>query len=483
MSENRQTFQKSSVIAKVMTDLSTVDFKKIIQRRDPKYDGRFYFGVKTTKIYCRPVCPAKPKPENIVIFKSCTEAENQGFRPCLRCHPDTMPGIKWQGGTIQSVARALHLMETSLDWDQSLPQLANRLGLSDRHLRRLFDEHLGASPIEILTTKRLHLARQLVKDTQKSFSEIAFAVGFQSVRRFNEAFKTRYRSTPSEHRKKGIHRSTADQLTIHLPVRAPLDWTSLLAYLKRHEVYGIESISEKQYTRFLSQSSFFTATFNQKQHCLEINLSGVQLRDLRKVLGKIQILFDLNHTPSHLPGKYSADGIRAPGCFDPFETAISIVLSQLISTEAAKNKLKQLILEFGQCSGNVHGMDIYHFPTPDVLASASIEKIGTTKVRANAIRELSKLISEKRIDLSQHTSFQETRTQLTNIKGIGPWTAEMISMRCLGDSDAFPRNDLVIAKALASKQFSEQDWISQRSYLTHLIWRNTTNFKETANDL
>lgn len=467
----------------VMAELNTNDLKKIIQRRDPKYDGRFYFGVKTTKIYCRPVCPAKPKQENIVILKSCAEAENQGFRPCLRCHPDTMPGIKWHGGTIQSVARALRLIESSFDSEQSITHLAERVGLSDRHLRRLFEEHLGAPPIEILTTKRLHLAKQLVKETKKPLSEIAFAAGFQSVRRFNEAFKKRYRTTPTEHRSKLTGEPNSDQICLHLPIRGPYDWKNTLAYLQRHETFGLEKIANDQYSRFLNAQSSFTASYNSKRQQLDVTLIGVPLSEVRDLLPRIQNLFDLHHTPAHLPGRYANDGIRVPGSFDSFESAISIILSQLISTQAAKEKLKQLTLEFGILLGTSQGQPVYQFPKPEVLKHAPIEKVGTTKARAEAIRQLAHAVDSQEIDLSRSTDLLHTKKSLLKIKGIGPWTAEMIAMRCLGDSDAFPHNDLLVAKALASKLFSVDDWTSQRAYLTHLIWRTSTIKPEDTHEL
>lgn len=426
------------------------DFRQIIKRRDPRYDGRFYFGVKTTKIYCRPVCPAKPKPENMVFFKSQSEAEANGYRPCKRCYSDLAPGSKLLEGTAATVSRALKIIDHSAGEDLTVEILADKLGMTDRHLRRLFEEHLGASPVEIMITKRLHLARQLLTETKSPVSEIAFAVGFQSLRRFNEAFRKLYHVPPTEFRKSNL---SDKGLKFKLLVRAPYDWKTMLAFLDRHTTFDQEIVEKNSYTRFIGSGSA-TVTYNGKNE-LEVVLKAIPVSETKDVLMRLKNLFDVTHTPDLVPTK--SKGIRIPGAFDEFETAVSIIVGQLISTSQAKQKMKMLVETFG--------LD------PKVLMKAEIEKIGMTKIKAGAIRELARMVEKGEIDLTRAADLEETRKKLIAIKGIGPWTVEMIAMRCLGDSDAWPAKDLIIDRAIKLKLEKEKNWSTFRGYLTHYLWR------------
>ena len=223
-----------------MKQLTNSDYQQIILRRDPRYDGRLYFGVTTTKIYCRPVCPARPKPENIVIYKSTSEAEKAGCRPCLRCRPDLAPGNKFINPGKDFARDGLRLIEESTSGKESVASISGILGISGRHLRRVFGEQLGASPIEIMQTRKLHLAKHLLLETREPIIDIAFATGFNSIRRFNEAFQAAYRTTPSKIRtgdRSKIHHG--DGLLLTLMVRKPYDFSSVLAFLKRHAAQGI----------------------------------------------------------------------------------------------------------------------------------------------------------------------------------------------------------------------------------------------------
>lgn len=428
------------------------DYKKIIQRRDPRFDGRFYFGVKTTKIYCRPVCPAKPKPENMVFFRSQSEAEAQGYRPCKRCYSDIAPGSKLLEGTMKSVWRGLQIIDETPGEDLTVELLADKLGMTDRHLRRLFDEHLGASPVEIMITRKLHLARQLISETEASLSEIAMAVGFRSIRRFNEAFKHLYHASPSEYRKNKT-KKTSGMMKLKLMVRTPYDWGTMMAFLDRHTTYGVEIVQNNTYIRFVGEGSV-TVSYEGAGE-LHVHLDKIPLTEVKGILNKIKNLFDVGHTPKLLPVR--SKGIRIPGAYDEFETAVCIVIGQLISTAQAKAKIKTLMETFG--------MD------PAVLKDAEIEAIGMTKVKAGAIRELSRLYLAGEINLTRSADLELERKKLLAIKGIGPWTVEMIAMRCLGDSDAFPAKDLIINRVMEKKLEKEKDWATLRGYLTHFLWR------------
>lgn len=458
-----------------MKTLTTDDLKRIINRRDSRYDGRFYFGVKTTEIYCRPVCPAKPKPENIVIFKSASEAESHGYRPCLRCRPDVAPGSKFLQGTVNSVSRALRIIDETAEENMDVMTLAEKVGMTDRHLRRLFDEHLGASPIEILVTKRLHLARQLIVQTPRPITEIALAVGFKSIRRFNEAFKKLYKVPPSELRKKASASVEKNVLTLSIPVRLPFDWKLVAAYLTRHETFGVEQVSSESYTRFVPTEDGYATLeirFDEKNRALKIKAMDLPLSKMRTTIAMLKHLFDTEHNPNHLPnGRIKTQGVRIPGCFDGYEVAVSIILGQLVSTEHAKAKVKDLVLRYGTKLNKTE--EIYVFPTPKILSDAAIEELGITRIKAGAIRSLSRSVMTGEIQLSPTADPEVMRKKLLAIKGIGPWTVEMIAMRCLGDSDAFPSNDLIVERAIKNKTIKSEEWASFRAYLVHCLWRDS----------
>lgn len=447
--------------------------KKIIARRDPRYDGRFYFGVRTTRIYCRPTCPAKPKPENIILFKSVTEAEANGFRPCLRCRPDVAPGSRILDGTWNTVSRALRFIQHSTADELNVESLAETLGVTSRHLRRLFDEHLGASPIEIMITQRLHFAKQAVQETTLPISEIAFASGFQSLRRFNEAFKVRFHKSPKEYR--ALKSAAGDRIVLRMSVHAPYDWDTVLNYLRRHETFGIEQVDELVYRRYLAfGESFGSFEVSQSKHMnyLDVTFLNVPLSEVRVTLARIKILFDTDHNPVHLSSSHSLEprGIRVPASFEPFETAVSIILSQLVSTEQAKKRLKTLVERCGRQISR--DPVVFEFPTPEALAQASLETLGLTRTMAGAIREFSSAVACGAINFKVPVDFADATASLLMVKGIGPWTAQMIAMRCFGNPDAFPATDLIVQRAVEQKIVEVSEWSSLRSYLTHCLWRD-----------
>lgn len=459
-----------------MTILREEDFKRIIARRDKRFDGRFFFGVKTTRIYCRPVCPVKPKPENILIFRSAAEAENGGYRACRRCRPELAPDSRFLDGTLNTVSRALRIISDSGVNDLKVDVLADSLGVSERHLRRLFDQYLGASPSEVLLTQRLHFAKRLAESTRLPFHEIAFMSGFQSLRRFNEAFKERFHCAPSRLRKGG---AKAKDSAFHLKVtvRLPYDWFHVLAYLSRHECYGTEKIVKGNYLRFVPVGNRFgtiSVSHVRNEESLKVSFQGIPLSNVKILLRSIENLFDTRHNPAHLPAPSIAktNGIRVPGCFDPFEVAVSVILSQLVSTERAKLKLKALVKKFGRKIGSTEQGEVFEFPSPKILAEVDVASIGIARVKAQAIQSLAAAIRDKEINFQLPLDFSEIAEKLLAIKGIGKWTAEMIAMRCFGNPDAFPRADLIVKRALDKKLVRESDWSSSRAYLAHFLWRD-----------
>ncbi|GFO69261.1 AraC family transcriptional regulator [Geomonas limicola] len=472
-----------------MDELFATALHQALTARDPRHDGRFYYGVTTTGIYCRPVCPARPKPEHVRFFKSKAEAERAGYRPCLRCRPDLSPSCSQWQGTAAVVARALTIMEREATESDSLGVLAERLGISDRHLRRLFREHLGASPIEVAISRRLHLARQLLSQTSLSVTDIALASGFNSLRRFNDAFTGTYQRTPSEFRKASPQQpGCPETITLHLPYLPPYDWNTLLRYYARHEVFGTDVVEDGWYLRQLGTPqgpSLVRVRHLPEKACLEVSLTLHSFSDLRPTVAAVRDAFDLDHNPLLIvPGSAEASvpalaalagGIRIPGAFDPLEIAVSVILGQLVSTVQGRRNLQKLVERFGTPVPNpLHPRLTHRFPTAEILAREDLSVLGFTKVRAAAINELARAFLEGRLTLSRSCDLAATRQALARIRGIGPWTVEMIALRCLGDPDAFPATDLVLARALAASPFRPDELRPWRGYFALALWKAQT---------
>lgn len=279
---------------------------KIVCARDKRYDGRFYCGVRTTGIYCRPICPARPKLENMNFYRSATEAENNGFRACLRCRPDLAPNSTQWDGTAATVARALSMIARGEADEASVEQLADRLGVSDRHLRRLFAEHVGASPIEVAASKRLHLAKQLITQSNLPMTEIAFASGYQSIRRFNEVFKQTFRVAPSALRRASTDSSTsaADFIRLNIPVIAPFDADHIFGFLKNHCVMGVETMEDHTYKRAFSAKKslgLIKVTYQPKASQLTAEVAVSDNTCLKLCIERVRDLFDARLNPhAHL---------------------------------------------------------------------------------------------------------------------------------------------------------------------------------------
>lgn len=395
--------------------------------------------------------------------------------------------MQWDG-TAAIVGRALTMISRGEADDVSLDRFAGKLGVTDRHLRRLFEEHVGASPIEVATSKRLHLAKQLLTQSTLSVTEVAFASGYKSIRRFNEAFKEKFRAAPSL-----VRRSigkTADKnsnfIRIEIPVIAPFDWDHIFGFLNNHGAQGVESFAVGRYRRCFSIEKAVGAIevgYEPKKAQLSAIISISDTTYLRGAIERVRDLFDARLNPhAHINDLSPKDsiaayylnelGIRVPGAWEPFETAICIVLGQLVSVEQARFKVKKLVEQFGTKVSNPIFDDCTHlFPSARILADADFSKIGVTKVREHALRELSRQVLSKKIDLSRSADIEKTKTQLLTIKGIGPWTVEMIAMRCLGDANAFPQTDLIVKRALEHHKKDKGDWSPWNAYIALTLWK------------
>lgn len=455
-----------------MPGLSRQNLYKAVLARDPRFDGRFFMGVRTTGIYCRPICPARPLLKNIHFYRSAAEAEVAGFRPCKRCRPDLSPSSpQWQG-TDAIVKRALRLISQGEADALDLEAFASKLGVSGRHLRRLFEEHVGASPVEVISAQRLHLARLLLNQTSLPVTKVAFASGFRSIRRFNHAFLSRYKKSPKAFR--GAN-SAGKELLFTLPVLEPFDWGYLIQFLRAHQIFGVEKVSEQRYERLILGATPGRLSVEKNDSGLLVKMEGIEAGQIRGLLARVRHLFDLDHNPAWASGgttPKNLDGIRIPGAFSGFETAISIILGQMVSVEMAGQKMRKLVEQFGEEIESPYSGLHRAFPTPERLSAADFSNIGVTRVRSDAIREISRLVHIGELKLDRSAPLEATRARLSEIRGIGPWTVEMIAMRCLADPDAFPSGDLIVKRALENHGIEHEPWQPWRAYLSLWIWKN-----------
>ena len=316
---------------------------------------------------------------------------------------------------------------------------------------------MGASPIEVEVSHRLHLARQLLAQTARPVTEIAFASGFGSLRRFNSAFLERYQASPSDYRKTGNAQGSG--ITLNLSVLEPYDWDSLYAFIARHAVRGLEECAHGEYRRCLPNGG--AVVVSRGVGCLHVKLEGSEVSEVRGVLARVRNLFDVDHNPAALPRP--ARGVRIPGCWNSFETAVGVIVGQVVSAASARAILSKLVGKHGAPG---------QFPLPATLARADLSNLGLSRAKARAVQGLANAVESGSVILDRSAPLEETRAALSAIPGCGPWTRELIALRCLGDPDAFPASDLALARALQSGLGNLERWRPWRSYLTLLLWKN-----------
>lgn len=450
--------------------------------RDPRFDGRFFIAVRTTAIYCRPICPApSPKEENVEYYPSAAAAVQAGYRPCLRCRPEASPGTPAWLGTSATVSRALRLIgESALD-DGGVESLAERLGVGSRHLRNLFVEHLGAPPVAVAQTRRVHFAKKLIDETSLPFTEVAIAAGFGSIRRFNFVFQRMYGRTPTELRRL-VRKRTEDEKECYrfrLPFRPPYDWPSILDFLSARATPGVERVSDGAYHRTIELNGIAgEIEVRLGSNALDLWVRFPETRMLFLIVERVRRLFDLAAEPSEIERHLGRDpllterlrrrpGLRVPGAWDGFELAVRAILGQQISVKGASTLAGRIASAFGKPYG-----DAFLFPLPDALAEAPIEKCGVTPARAQSIRALaSSPLSREAIGLAEpHLA------RLEAIPGIGNWTSQYVAMRALGEPDAFPSADLVLLRAAGCRDTKELEarsgaWKPWRAYAAMHLWQ------------
>lgn len=468
---------------------------------DTRFDGRMFVGVASTGIYCRPICRVKmPKIENCSFYSSAAAAEAAGFRPCLKCRPELAPGSSPADASRRLARKAALMIEEDALSDSSISKLADSLGITDRHLRRIFSSEFGVSPVQYLQTRRLLLTKNLLTDTKLPITDVAFTAGFGSLRRFNDLFKESYKLTPTALRK---NKETSDlntnqDITLRLGYRPPYNWEQLLSFLALRALPGVESVEDNTYRRTVSMQHASTTIYgwlsvenNSQKNMLLLTISPSLIPVISKLLSRIRVLFDLDCEPFEIYDRLSVmnehitglcvPGTRLIGCFDPFEMSVRAVLGQQITLKAAKTLAARMATTFGKEIVTPYKDLTYLFPDSKTICNlnAPIEDqlgpIGITKTRARAILALAQALEKGALTLSPYADVQKEIAYLLTLPGIGPWTADYIAMRALNWPDAFLHTDYGVKKALHGMSREKilsisESWRPWRSYAMMNLW-------------
>jgi AraC family transcriptional regulator of adaptative response / DNA-3-methyladenine glycosylase II len=471
---------------------------RAIATRDVRFDGRLFIGVKTTGIYCRPICPARtPKRENVTFWPSAASAQEAGFRPCLRCRPEISPDAAAWRGTSNTVSRGLALIaEGGLDGDAGMSALCERLGVGERQLRRLFDKHLGAPPITVAQTRRVLFAKQLIHETQLPMTSIALASGFGSVRRFNDAFRKLYRRPPSELRRQSVGRAALSTVTIRLGYKPPYDWDAILSFLAARTIAGVELVDKNRYARTIElDGAFGSVEVTPGKNHLVATIRFPQVQSLLSVVARLRRLFDLDADVETIGRHLSGDealapliarrpGLRTPGAWDGFELAVRAILGQQITVTGARALAVKIVERAGtDISADMSGDDRLNrvFPSAMRIARTDLSTLGMPRARIAALTGLAQAVTENSKLLEPAGSFDETIARLVALPGFGPWTAQYWALRALRDSDAFPAADVALLRSPAVAKEGKrpspkalleraESWRPWRAYAAQHLW-------------
>ena len=481
--------------------MSQAAFERARLSRDARFDGRFFVGVKTTGIYCRPICPATPpKSENVAFFPTAAAASEAGFRPCLRCRPECAPGTPAWAGTSTTVSRGLRLISEGALEDGNVEHLADRLGVTSRHLRRLFTRHVGASPLAVAHTQRLHFAKRLIDQTTMPMSEIALVSGYGSVRRFNDAFRQTYGRSPRELRRKNEAQANESQsgITLRISYRTPFDWKSLLGFFSARAIPGVEQIVGDTWARTIvldGHAGIIEVSDDARSNNLDLAVYGATTQHLFEIVQRTRQVFDvdapvdaiaavLGRDPVLKPLQKRQRGVRVPGAWDGFELLVRAIVGQQVSVAAATTLAGRIARRYGTSVGVETGRDTAApttlFPTPQTLMRARFNDMGLVGSRIATIRRVAGAVARGALTFEGSQDHDEFCRQLTAIKGIGEWTAEYVAMRALKHPDAFPASDLGLLRAFdeperprmkpAELRERAETWRPWRSYAALLLW-------------
>jgi AraC family transcriptional regulator of adaptative response / DNA-3-methyladenine glycosylase II len=459
---------------------------RALETRDRRFDGRFFTGVVTTGIYCRPVCPARtPRRRNTVFFPSAAAAEGAGFRACRRCRPEASPGSPAWLGTSATVARALRLISLGAA-DSGIEPLASRLGIGARQLRRLFREELGAAPLEIAQTRRTHFASELLAETRLPITEIAHASGFRSLRRFQEVFRETFGTSPALARRARRVARPSGELSVRVPVREPYDWERILDFLRPRAYPGVELVEHGCYRRLarFGNAVGIVEVRRQDEGSLSVRIDPALAPHALAAVSRVKRLFDCAADPAAIGAHLRRDprlaplvrrrpGLRLPGSWDGFETAVRAILGQQVSVAAATTLSGRLVAMCGDVFDG--GALTRVFPRPEAVRDAPLASIGLPRLRAQALRRLAEEVSAGRLGLDGGEPLESLVDALCRLPGIGPWTAHYVAMRAAGEPDAFPGGDLILQRALgggSGKEIEERSapWRPWRAYAAMHLW-------------
>ncbi|MFK7920174.1 MAG: AlkA N-terminal domain-containing protein [Ilumatobacter sp.] len=471
--------------------------------RDARFDGRFIVAVRTTRIYCRPSCPAMtPKAANVEFHLTAAAAQQRGFRACKRCLPDASPGSPDWNLRHDVVARAMRLIADGSVERIGVSGLAQQLGYSERHLNRVMTDELGAGPLSIARAHRAHTARLLIETTEMSFTDVAFAAGFGSVRQFNDTVREVFDATPtrlrSNRRRGGATPARAGDVTLRLPTRQPFAGDELLAFLGAHAIPGMESWNGETFRLVLSLSrGHGVASLRAGSDHVEAVVRLADWSDLAAAVQRLRRLLDLDADPVAVDAALSADprlaplisaspGRRASASADPVQTALRAVIGQQVSLAGARTVTGRLVSALGAPLDPelAEGTDLTHaFPTVERLADAPDALFAMPTARRDTVRRLAAAIGDGAVTLDVGGDPNEVRTELLSLKGIGPWTADYVAMRGLGDPDIFLGTDLVAVHALDAlglTRDASHRWAPWRSYALHHLWASLGTLDNAA---
>jgi AraC family transcriptional regulator of adaptative response / DNA-3-methyladenine glycosylase II len=470
--------------------------------RDSRFDGKFFIGVIGSRVYCRPICPAPTaKEKNVRYFPSAAAAAEAGFRPCLRCRPESSPGTPAWLGTSNTVSRALRLIGESGLEGGGVEVLAERLGVGSRHLRRLFLRHLGATPIAVAQTRRLHFAKKLIDETRLPMTQIAIAAGFGCVRRFNAGIRKTYDRTPTQIRR--LARKTAvqpgNQYLFRLHFRPPYHWQGMLDFLAARATPGVEVVEGGSYRRTISwqgRPGYFEVSLDDSGDALVVRIEFGDPHSLFFIVEHVRAMFDVSadwaaivqslKSDPVLARRVEADpGLRVPGCWNGFELATRAILGQQITVKGATAMAGRMVSAFGKPFSGASSLT-HLFPSPKALADANLGSIGLTGARAETIRALARAVCAGKINFEGVVDSDEFLHRLCEIRGIGKWTAQYVAMRALGEPDAFPSSDLGLLRALGVESSRDLErraeaWRPWRAYAAMYLWRMLSPSGSRAN--
>jgi AraC family transcriptional regulator of adaptative response / DNA-3-methyladenine glycosylase II len=494
MSENGEQALAFPATMPPMT-LDTATCYRALRARDARFDGRFFVAVSSTRIYCRPVCTVKPpRRENCRFYPSAAAAESAGYRPCLRCRPELAPGNASVDATSRVAQAAASLLEDRAMDEAGLPALASRLGITDRHLRRAFGAEFGVSPVEFAQTQRLLLAKRLLTDTALPVTEVAFASGFGSLRRFNALFRERYRLQPAQLRRRlrAAAAPAADALHFELSYRPPHDWAALSAFLGARAIAGVEALEDGRYRRTVriaqqgkDHLGWIEVAPSPHKPTLRVAVSASLARVLPPVLARVKSLMDLACNPIEVSAALGAlargrPGMRVPGAFDGFEIAVRAILGQQVTVAGARTVAGRFAQALGDALETPFAALTTVFPAAARVAdtpAGRIARLGMPGARARTILALARAVADGALVLMPNADIDATLERLRALPGVGEWTAQYIAMRALAWPDAFPHTDFGVMKALGTKDAKRvlaagEAWRPWRAYAVMHLWNS-----------